>query len=805
MKLLIISLRQALRSMQRHAWQTAISVFGFVLGMASFTYSANWLWNETHHDSFRPNGDKTYMVQYYSYDDSAAMANNLPPRFVWSVVSYPFYRELQRRLPADCKLFAMINSHPTVKISETEYIDIGTGYSVRNPLAFVQEAGFKCLHGSFEATFANKGTVAISRSTAQKVFGRENVIGDTLRFQGGYSSISMPVQAVYEDVPPLSNWDFNLLADIGSLNTVDTTEWGHLDYKLFVITDRPDELAKTVGGIKRTDSYKTTASTYKITPLRTAHLMGQRPETEFWAALVYPLTFFGFSLLLLCCAVFNYIAILSSIYLGRLREYTLRMSLGSTFGQNALWIVTEVALTLLLSTFLSAIAVELMGQLSDETDASVGIFGMLGYVAILTMLLVALGLAYPLLRLRHTYRAQFSGTPANRNVHTSLVAVQFFVCFLLLFCLTGAARQIYMALNAPLGFDTENILRINTDQRTDPNLVIAREKYDAIAALLENTSSPYIKDVLPIRNDIFEKRGFNGAHANAYFAGIDDELKETMIYRYELPYEAFAFFNLKMRKGSWVSEQKPQGIAEYILNPEAEKLLRLENMEEGRLHDSEGRTIRLQGIAGFRTKSVREKEKPQLYLIRREEKEFYGYNNEAIYVRHAPGTEKQAREEIVRTMKDLGLGDHSICIERLDDRIASFYREDAELLRIFAIVTVFCLATTLCGVLSMVLYSLRLKRRSIAIRRVFGAGEGTLVMQQLRAYLIYAMLASAVAYPVAKWLTDLWLETYAVRIHAGALQGGIILLGIMVLVALVVSLQVYRFLREKPVDVLEKE
>ena len=119
MKLLIISLRQALRSMQRHAWQTAISVFGFVLGMASFTYSANWLWNETHHDGFRPNGDKTYMVQYYSYDDSAAMANNLPPRFVWSVVSYPFYRELQRRLPADCKLFAMINSHPTVKISET--------------------------------------------------------------------------------------------------------------------------------------------------------------------------------------------------------------------------------------------------------------------------------------------------------------------------------------------------------------------------------------------------------------------------------------------------------------------------------------------------------------------------------------------------------------------------------------------------------------------------------------------------------------------------------------------------------------
>ena len=63
MGLWIQNFKQALRGLRHQGWQAVVSVSGLAVSIVCLTFSVNWLWTETHYDSFRPGYKDLYVVE----------------------------------------------------------------------------------------------------------------------------------------------------------------------------------------------------------------------------------------------------------------------------------------------------------------------------------------------------------------------------------------------------------------------------------------------------------------------------------------------------------------------------------------------------------------------------------------------------------------------------------------------------------------------------------------------------------------------------------------------------------------------
>ena len=98
--------------------------------------------------------------------------------------------------------------------------------------------------------------------------------------------------------------------------------------------------------------------------------------------------------------------------------------------------------------------------------------------------------------------------------------------------------------------------------------------------------------------------------------------------------------------------------------------------------------------------------------------------HDAVYVRYAPGRRADAEAAIRRVLEKFGVPEERIVLSSLDEYISGHYEEETYYANLLSALTVFSVLITFSGVFSMLLYSLRLRRRSMAIRRVMGAGFG---------------------------------------------------------------------------------
>ena len=822
MQLIRLNIKQAIRNLLKNGWQTILSVFGLVLGLVCLSYSLNWIWNELHHDSFRRGYEDVYCVQARMYDDSLKMVSGGEATSYFSGVSIPVFEEAKKRIPegTDCSL--IVSAWNTKLTGETgeelEYKEIAGVDSV-----FADILDIRSVLGDAKRALSMPDQLVMTRSRAIALFGsEEKAMGQRLHLEGRYvfaGNRTYVVSAVIEDNREMTNIELDLL--VGNFNVVaepDRTYAGNFNYRAIVRTKDPEAVEKAW----ETMRFDELGSGFRmgLVPLRIYHILAYAAPSQLWNQLIYPVAFAGVSLLLLLSAFFNYIAILTSIFLGRVREYSLRISMGSTYRNNVIWLVTEVGITLLIVLFLSCLALEWINFLADIPEASIGVFSSLALCMAVFVVLMLLGVCYPLNRLRRIYKSQFGGHPAPRHITNSLLLLQLAVCFLLVFALAGSYRQLHMIFTADLGFCTENILRIKTLGAGSAYRPYG-SNFFAIEERLNDGSNPAIVKALAMHSDLFESSGRTTNSGNTF--GIDERpYSEREVRMLTLPYETKDFFQLKMLEGEWF-KQPVDVINEQpaLLNPEAVEALHLQDYatrtlkaQSNTFWDTELNRwntkvvpLRISGVVSFRTKSLHQVQEPLLIYCSPDGRTNHGgqWNHNAIYVKHKPGQEAGARQEIVKVLKEFGLSDEAIEITRMSDHVLKFYEKEQNYLNVFTVIVLGSVLITLFGVLSMILYVLRLQRRNIAIRRVFGATFGDICRQYLRSYLGYTVLGCVLAYPVGKMVMDWWLEGYDVRVSVGWLQGLAVFVLMLLLVASVVIVQIYRVTRENPANVVKSE
>lgn len=813
-----LNLKQAMRNMSKNGYQTAISLFGLVLGIVCLAYSVNWLWNELNYDSFRKDYKRLYTVQcrinQKSYD---AEGKETFYQSFTSCQTGPMYARISAAMPKGTELSIIQGNTYMYEAKKEDGTTLPVSLTIVDT-TFAKMVDMPAVLGNPQATLARPNGMVITRDIAVRHFGSpEKAMGASMTVDGEGTSRAYTIGAVVEDSPErMSNLHYKII--ISRFEPIESfagqSEMNHT-HNLLVATDHPEDVCRLMQTANAVNPDR--QIDIRLVPLRRSHLLDPTSDTQTWPGiadmakkLVYPIAFFAVSLLLLFSAYFNYLAILTSLYLGRVREYALRICMGASFRQNVSWLLCEVLIMLLLCLLVSGVAMEWMNHLTDIPNAETGSFRSLYICMASFVALVLLGVQYPIWRMKKIYRQRFDNRKPHHTVSKTLLLLQFIACSLFLFVLGTAYRQMYSIFTTNLGFRTENILRIPT---YGGNLYSVYDNtFFDIEHRLNNIAPAAIQQALAMQSDLFENRGRSGGMAKNY--GVEEEkYKENQLFELTLPYKALDFFNLNVTKGTWFQKPViPEQMQQVLLNPEAAKALNVRDLQRSKLtflnpNNGSHLPMPVKGILSFRTHTMHVEQAPYIIFCSPDGKTNFRMQegHVCIYVKHHPGKEDEARVAIEKVLKEFGVPQEIIRIDRLEDHIRSFYNEERNYLLVFSVISLASVIITLLGVLSMILYTLRMQQRAIAIRRVFGAGFRTLCRHYLKSYLWLVVAGNIIAAPFGAYIMNRWLEQYNVRVGIGLWQLPAIFLFETALVTWIVVAQVRKVMREDPARVLAHE
>ncbi|MEP6950590.1 MAG: FtsX-like permease family protein, partial [Ginsengibacter sp.] len=100
----------------------------------------------------------------------------------------------------------------------------------------------------------------------------------------------------------------------------------------------------------------------------------------------------------------------------------------------------------------------------------------------------------------------------------------------------------------------------------------------------------------------------------------------------------------------------------------------------------------------------------------------------------------------------------------LDDKIASFYKQErqlAQLYKIFAAIAIFLSCLGLYGLASFMAVQ---RIKEVGIRKVLGASAGSIVYLFSKEFIVLIAIAFAIATPIAWYYMHQWLQDYPYRI-----------------------------------------
>ena len=816
MGLWIQNFKQALRGLRHQGWQAVVSVVGLAVSIVCLTFSVNWLWTETHYDSFRPEYKDLYVVER---EDSLEHTESLLYR--WG-----------DRVSSELGEEAMVGMYRYQGGRERVYLPdrpetVFYAQELSASTEMVALLGCRVLSGSLEEVAAADNRIVLTETMARKLFGRIDVCGESVCHIQKWRQLLYTVGAVVEDCRGKSNLHYDFISPLW-VEDYERNSAVHENFRILVRTSRPERTASELSRVDIKDSYPT--GKLVLTPLRMFHKMGD--GSGFVRAYFYQLAFVAVSLLLVLSAVVNLLAVYTSIFLGRIREYALRRSLGASDAQNAKWMFTEVLPVVFLGLLLAAMGEEWLRYEGYVLGDAGQIGRCLAVVSGFVVLLCLLGMGYPVWKMRTAYRRSFSGQVLGQRTHAWMLVVQCFASALLLFLSLGMQRQISGMIHSDLGFERNNILRLYTGWLTlrgQDEVYNYMSIFKSLPQEFRKESSSGITDAIAMPGDIF-----NPVSLHYISVWTEEELAEGKEsyesgdkgVRYaEIPFRAMEFFGIKSKNGATFSQKAEQaGKLQVLFNGSAMQAFNVKDVRKARLYTGkmtgneqcillktdynthyEHQALNIVGEVDIRLSDFHKGEEEMMLVGVPENHQCDFFEHDAVYIKYEEGKREDAEAAVRRVLRRFDVPEEKIMLSSLDEYISGNYKEETYYANLLGALTVFSVLITFSGVFSMLLYSLRLRRRSMAIRRVMGAGFRDVFRPQLRSYLLYVVAGGVLAYFPAALLMHKWMEYF----HYGETPGvglmAVIVCGICVVVSLIVYGQVRRCMNDKPVEVLRPE
>ena len=245
----------------------------------------------------------------------------------------------------------------------------------------------------------------------------------------------------------------------------------------------------------------------------------------------------------------------------------------------------------------------------------------------------------------------------------------------------------------------------------------------------------------------------NGSGVRWEGKNADDKIR---FFRMPVNYDLIETLDIKMVEGRSFSRSYGNEATNVVLNEAAVKAMDLRN-PIGKTISIGGQERHIVGVSkNFHFNSLHEEIRPFILYISPAE-------TMLVMSKIAPGKERETIENIQHLHKQFNPG-YSFDYAFLDHDYQAQYKSEqlaGQLSRYFAVLAIIisCL-----GLFGLAAFTADRRRQEIGIRKVLGATVSNVVALLTKDFLILVMIAIGIAFPLAWWLMDQWLQNFAYHI-----------------------------------------
>jgi putative ABC transport system permease protein len=141
----------------------------------------------------------------------------------------------------------------------------------------------------------------------------------------------------------------------------------------------------------------------------------------------------------------------------------------------------------------------------------------------------------------------------------------------------------------------------------------------------------------------------------------------------------------------------------------------------------------------------------------------------------------------------------------LDDRFNQIYQKDQRTGEIFGYFSLLAIFIACLGLLGLASFTVERRTKEIGIRRVLGASAYRIMMLLGKEYIRLVIIANVIAWPVAYFAMNRWLQNFAYRININVWMFILAAAGVLFIAFFTVSYQTLKAAFANPADTLRYE
>jgi putative ABC transport system permease protein len=182
----------------------------------------------------------------------------------------------------------------------------------------------------------------------------------------------------------------------------------------------------------------------------------------------------------------------------------------------------------------------------------------------------------------------------------------------------------------------------------------------------------------------------------------------------------------------------------------------------------------------------------------------YRIRNNVLYIKLSGIDTKQTLSYIETKWKEVFPG-QPFAYTFLTERFNRQFEADEKRGFIFTLFTILAILIACLGLFGLASYMVEQRTKEIGIRKVFGAKESIILMLISREFLILVTIAIIIAFPVAYYFMNRWLQNYVYRTNIGITLFIIAALLTIVITFITISYKAYQAAIMNPADSIKTE
>lgn len=710
-------LKIAIRNLVKYKVQSAVSILGLAVGFVCFSLSLYWIHYEMTYDHFRQNADRIYMVRTNDEYTEGKISTRVP----YSLAAY-----LAQHFPdiAVAAPFHLISERISVNDKYQDAV-----FSSADS-AWMNLMDIRIIKGNRNFMLPkDNAEIAITEEAAKKWFRTEDPIGKEVKMLRRTKKICAIVQAENRH----TNFPFDFIGNPELGKT-----WWYITWSI-LIKVKPDtdieELESKINAnlpaeLKQvTLTRKTGIERIILTPLSKLHYAKDfRDDKEAGITFQYIIYFSIAGILIITCALINYLTLFINRMRVRQREMALRMIHGANIRSLVSLLTVEFLLLLACAVTTGFLLIEICFpsfiELTGIDTAKSSLYGeaflFIGLISLI-ILTAIIGLLYILYhRSLHLSLRYNTGRSTGTQLRRGSIVLQLFVCLSFIGCTVLINQQLDYLRHRDLGLKIKNRGSFSVMGDMDYTPLIRKIKE---LPMITEVMQP---DYYPIVSQLTAIGQFDN------WEGLDIPIDTPVPVKLFLGKEDFfRFYDITLLAGEWLDDLSTY--EDIIINESLARRMGWSPQEAIGKHIIQSYiTYTIVGVVkdchyGAPTLPI-----PHTGFLVGEQMGLM-QRSAGILFKYKEGTWNECRKALEHLYQTECSPENILRLNSEEEVYNNYLRSEEMLTRLLSFASLVCILTAMFGIYSLVTLTCEQRRKEIAIRKVNGATVWSILAVYLEA------------------------------------------------------------------------